>query len=193
MLKINLLPDSARKGSMSRIEQFHRTPLMWIAVGTMVIWALALLGPVAFRYGELQRLNAKLQVLEPKRVEVDQLERTVNLLRMQETAFRGLKPDHSLWSRRLNILSDVTPDGVWFTELTLDKSKGLVIQGAAISQGGTEMINVGRLVQDLKNNADFSMAVKDIQIESIKRVQEKDIEVVQFSLTCKLVDGALLP
>ena len=91
-----------------------------------------------------------------------------------------------MWAKRLNTLSDVTPEGVWFTELSLDEDKGLVIQGSAIGQGGAEMVSVGRIVSDLKANADFSSVIKDIQIESIKRVQEKEVELVQFTLTCFL-------
>jgi Tfp pilus assembly protein PilN len=190
MLKINLMPDSARKASLSHLEQLHRTPLMWIGVGLMFAWALSLLIPILLRHGQLQQLNAKVSALEPKRLEVDQIQRTLQELRTQEAGFKSLKQEQSHWSKRLNTLSDVTPDGIWFTELTLDKTKGLIINGSAISQGGSEMIKVGQLVQDLKNNADFSKAVKDIQIESIKRIQERDIEIVQFTLACALVEGA---
>ncbi len=190
MLKINLLPESARKTSLSQVEELHRTPIMWIVVGLMVVWALSLLVPIGINHQQLQRLNAQIQALEPKKRQVDQVQRSLQQLRAQEGAFRGLKPEKSGWAKRLNVLSDVTPDGIWFSELTLDKSKGLVMQGSAIGQGGTEMINVGRLVQDLKINSDFASAVKDIQIESIKRVQEKDIEIVQFTLSCALAEAA---
>jgi len=62
-----------------------------------------------------------------------------------------------------------------------------VIQGSAIGQAaGSEMVSIGRLVQDLKADADFSAVVKDIQIESIKRSQDKEVEIVQFTLTCTL-------
>ena len=101
-----------------------------------------------------------------------------------------LKQERQLWSKRLNTLSNLTPDGVWFTELNFDQAKGLVVQGAAIGQGGDEMVTVGRLVQDLKADPDLASAIQDIQIESIKRAQEKEIEMVQFTLTCALASGA---
>ena len=184
MLKINLLPEAGRKAGLSSLEQFHRTPLMWLAVAVMVALPLILLVPMQVRRQQLQQLEGKIQVLEPKKTELEQLQKFLQQLRQQETAFRALAKGQNLWSKRLNTLSDATPDGLWFTELALDPTKGLVIQGSAIGQVGPEMLSVTRLVQGLKESADFASAFKDIQIESIKRVQDGDIDIVQFTLTC---------
>ena len=186
MLKINLLPEGARKSPHSPIEQFHRTPLMGITVGLLIMLALLLALPLTLRRHRLQRLNAKIQVLKPKKQEVEQLQQYLGQLRVQEAAFRALGAGQKRWSQRLNLLSDVTPDGVWFTEFNLDQHRGLVIQGSAIGQGGPEMTRVGRLVQDLKADPEFSSAVSDIQIESVKRIQDHEIEIVQFTLVCSL-------
>lgn len=190
MLKINLLPESARKASLSPIEQLHRTPLMWVAAGVLVGIAMLFAVPSYFREAELRQLQAKSQRLEPKKAEVDRLQQYLQQLRAQETAFRSVKRGHGTWSRRLNILSDVIPEGIWFTDFVLDQTKGLVIQGSAIGQGGGETVSVGRLVQELKANPDFASAVKDIQIESIKRIPEGELELVQFTLACTLKDEA---
>ena len=193
MLKINLLPETNRKAAVSPIEQFHRTPMMWLFVGTLAFLPVLLFAPVMFKRQQLRQLNVKIEALQPRKLEVDQIQRFLQRLRAQEAAFHSLGKGKSLWSKRLNTLSDVTPEGVWFTELVLDQSKGLVIQGAALSLGGEEMVNIGRLVQDLKADPGFASVVKDIQIESIKRVPEKEIELAQFTLTCALQQGELLP
>lgn len=187
MLKINLLPEHERKASLSTLEQFHRTPLFWIVAATMLSLPLLILWPtIQLKGHHLAQLQERIQTLEPKREEVERLRRLTEELRSSEAALQTLK--QSFWSRRLNILSDLTPEGVWFTELTLDPLKGLVIQGSAIGQGGAEMVSVGRFVQDLKADPDFAATVKDIQIESIKRVQDREIEIVQFTLTASLVE-----
>lgn len=184
LLRINLLPESARKTTLSPVEQFHRTPLMALAVGVMALIPLSLFIPTYFHRQKLQRLTAKIQTLEPRRIEMDQLQRTLQRLRTQEAAFQGLKKGQGLWSRRLNTLSSVTPNGVWFTELSLDPAKGLVIQGSAIASAGPAMVTVSRIAQDLKADADFASAFKQIQIESIKQVQEGEFDIVQFTVTC---------
>lgn len=194
LLKVNLLPESARKLSLSPLEQFHRTPLMWIALASMVGFAVLLLIPLGLLQSQLRQLHSKIELLEPKKAEVDRLQHTLQMLRAQEGGFRSMRQGGgSLWSKRLNLLSNVTPDGIWFTELTLDPAKGLVIEGSAIGQGGSEMVNVGRLREDLKADKDFAAAIKDIQIESIKRIQDKDIEVVQFTLSCMLAEPPATP
>ncbi|MEE8536787.1 MAG: PilN domain-containing protein [Acidobacteriota bacterium] len=186
MLKVNLLPESARQATLSPIEQFHRTPLMWLVVGAMLLFVLVLLVPLGIDGQRLHGLQAQIQVLQPKKLEVDRVQRFVRGLRAQQGAFRSMKQGGGKWAKRLNVLSDVTPDGVWFTELELDQDKGLIIRGSAIGQGGSEMVSVGRLRSDLKADPDFAAAIEDIQIESIKRIQEKNIEIVQFTLACAL-------
>ena len=186
MLNINLLPESARKVGPSSLEQFHRAPILWLACAGMALFVMSLVVPIHLRRRQLQTLNAAIQVLQPKKADIDQLQRLLQQLKAQESAFKRVGAGGNVWSKRLNTLSNVTPDGVWFTELNLNEDKGLVIQGSAIGQGGAEMVSVGRIVSDLKADVDFSSAIKDIQIESIKRVQEKEVELVQFTLTCFL-------
>ncbi|MDP3769281.1 MAG: PilN domain-containing protein, partial [Dehalococcoidia bacterium] len=130
--------------------------------------------------------------LRPKKTAVDEIRQFTEQLRVQEKAFKELRRGEGArrWSKRLNRLAVLTPDGIWYTDLTLEPEKGLVIQGAAIGQGGAETVSIGRLVSDLKADPDFTVAVKDIQIESIKRVLDGQVEVVQFTLTCALHGSA---
>src|SRR3989338_806334 len=190
MLQINLLPESERKTMLSPAEQFHRTPLMAIVIIGMASAVLLLWLPIALRKQQLQKLEREIQALSPKKAELDQLQQVIHRLRSQQEAFQGLQQGQRRWSKRLNTLSTQTPDGVWFTDFVLDPARGLIIQGAAIGQGGTEMVHIGRLVQERTQDADFAAAVKDIQIESIKRSQDHEIELVQFTLTCTLAAGS---
>ena len=190
MLQINLLPESERKATLSPVEQFHRTPLMAIVVIGMAAIVMLLWLPVGLRRAQLRKLDTEIQALSPKKAELDQLQQVIQRLRAQQQAFQGLQHGQRRWSKRLNTLSTQTPEGVWFTDFVLDPARGLVIQGSAIGQGGTEMVHIGRLVQELKQDADFAAAVKDIQIESIKRSLDHEIEIVQFTLTCTLAAGS---
>jgi Tfp pilus assembly protein PilN len=193
MLTVNLLPEASRHAGLSPIEQFHRTPLMWLLVGLMAAGALWRVGTLQVKRKQWETLQRDIQRLAPKRADIDAMRQLVQQLQVQQQAFKSLQYGKSLWSKRLNVLAEVTPEGVWFTELSLSAAKGLIIQGSAIGQGGSEMVSVGQLVQDLKSNPDVSAAVADIQIEAIKRVQEGEIEIVHFTLACALADGALPP
>lgn len=188
MLTVNLLPEELRKPSLSPIEQFHRTPLMWIMVGMIVALPGLVLISIAIRGRQLHRLNARIAVLDPKKLEVDRLQRVLHTLQVQEAAFQGLAKGEGLWAKRLNTISDVTPEGVWFTEMNLDLAKGLVIQGSAVGGNDAGMLSVTHFVNGLKQDPDFMTAVKDIQIESIKRDQDGGIDIVKFTLNCALAE-----
>lgn len=150
------------------------------------------LGVVPFMIAQLRQkhlkaLKAQISQLNPKREEVDRVQGLLESLRDQEVAFNALSQEGSSWAKRLSALSKLTPEGVWFSEFSLDVEKGLIIRGLAIGEGGAEMVRVGRLVQDIKASSEFSSVVKDVQIESIKRVQEDSLEIIQFTLVCTLL------
>ena len=186
MITINLLPEAYRKAESSSIQQFPRSPLALLAAGVLVgIW-LALLAVQGIRQVQLARLTARFQQLKPQKTAVDELNASTKALRDQRAVFQRLDRERSQWASRLNVLSTVTPEGMWFTELSLDQQQKLILQGSAIARGGEEMAYLSRLVQDLKADPGFTSVVKEIQIESIKNVQEGEIELMQFTLICDL-------
>ncbi len=86
MLRVNLLPESERKATLSPVEQLHRTPLVWVVVAGMGFLVLALWIPLTLRQRELKILDGQIQVLAPKKVEVDHLQEFTRQLRGQESA-----------------------------------------------------------------------------------------------------------
>lgn len=189
LLRINLLPGEMRKAVPSSIEQFSRTPLVALVVVVLVALPVLLLVPRQLQQQQLNQLNQKIQILEPKRQEIEHAQQTIQRLHAQQAAFQGLKKGQGIWSRRLNTLSNVTPDGVWFTEFSLDSTKGLVIQGSAIASSGPAMASVTRLTQDLKADSDFAAVFKQINIESMKQRQDGDFDIVDFTVTCTLANA----
>jgi Tfp pilus assembly protein PilN len=184
LLRIDLMPEEARKVAPSAMQQFHRTPLMALAAAIMVAVPLLLLLPISLKRRQLAALRTQIAALEPRRAELERIQQFLQRLRSQQAAFQGLRKGQDIWSTRLNTLSNVTPDGLWFTDLTLDHKKGMVLQGSAIATSGPEMVTVTRLVQALKSDPEFSQTFRSIQIESIKRVQEGSFDLVQFTVTC---------
>lgn len=190
MITINLLPDAYRTPQTASMRQVYRSPLL-ILTAVLLVSAVAVLGGIAqWRQRELRQLNSQLDALQAQKREIDAVKTAVQALRGQDTAFASLSTQRSQWAKHLGLLPDVTPEGVWFTDLSFDTKKGLVLQGAAISQGGDEMLRIGRLAQDLKADPVFSALVKDIQIESMQRVQDGEIEVIHFTLNGSAVGGA---
>ena len=184
MLNINLLPEQLRKPEPSAFEQIHRMPLTSILLGIMVLVTVALGVVVRFRTMELQKLNEQVLQLQPKKTVVDQLQRQIQKLEEEEKAYSQLSMDF-LWAKRFSQLSAVIPDGLWFTDFVWAPLEGLKLTGVTIQEDGAEMSKISRLVQDLKSDAKFGADLEDIKIDSIKRIQDKDIELVSFTLVGK--------
>jgi Tfp pilus assembly protein PilN len=189
MISINLLPESYRQPTVSPLQEFHRSPLALFVIVILVGFAGLLFTGVQMRQGALAGVNGKLQQLAAPKTAVDELNVLVRELRDQRTVFERLSHARSQWAHHLNVLSDVVPEGVWLTDLSLDPDRGLVIQGSALAQGGQEMLRITRLVEGLKGDKEFGQVLQNVQIESIKRMKEEQIDVVEFTLTTKLVLG----
>ncbi len=189
MISINLLPESYRQPVTSPMQQFHRSPLAVMVGGFLIGVAGLLFAGVQMRQAALGTVNARLQQVAGKKTTVDELNALVRDLRDQRTVFERLSRARSRWAHHLNVLSNVTPEGVWLTDFALDPDKGLVIQGSALAQGGQEMVRITRLVDGLKSEEQLAKVLQNVQIESIKRMKEEQLDVVEFTLTAKLATG----
>ena len=190
---VNLLPTAYRKPEVGSVQQFVRSPLALIAAAALAGLAGLLLMLAQVRQAALAQVEVQLREVQPKRQAIEELAKTVQMYTDQRGVLERVVQSHSQWARRLNQLSNVTPEGVWFTDLLIDLDKGLVLQGSAIGQGGAEMVQIGRLAQDLKADAVFSAVVRDIQIQSIESVQDQETEVVKFTLTGTMVNPFAAP
>ena len=189
MININLLPESYRQPVSSPVQQFHRSPLALLMAAVMIGVAALLFAGVQMRQAALAGANTRLQQLSAKKAAVDELNTLVRDLREQHAVFERLSHARSQWAHHLNVLSDVTPDGVWLTDFALDPDKGLVIQGSALAKGGEEIVRINRLVDGLNNDEQVSQVLRNIQIESVKRMKEDQVDVVEFTLTCTSAAG----
>ena len=195
MLSINLLPEALQTGARSPWQQCYRIPLVWIVGGALALGVAVSWVPVAVRRHQLQQVRAKMQALEPRKAAVEQLQKSVQHLRAQEAAFRGVGGGQGLghWAKRLNVLSDLTPGGVWFTALHVDQATGLVLEGMALAQGGAEMASIGRIAQEVRTHPEFSPLFSDVQIGSITRAMDHDVELIHFTLTATLAEAEAPP
>lgn len=186
MITINLLPESARKPQTTSLQQFPRSPLAIGLVGGLIGVSVLLLGAKVILQARLKGLTATLQQQQPQKAQAEAVRASVTALQDRYKLYQRLSRERSDWTQRLSALADMTPDGIWLTDFAFDPEKGLTLQGAAIGNGGEEMIRIRRFVQDLRSHPAFAALIKDVQIESIKSVLDGDVEVVKFALTGQL-------
>lgn len=186
MITINLLPESARKPQTTSLQQFPRSPLAIGLVGGLIGVSVLLLGAKVILQARLRGLTATLQQQQPQKAQAEAVRASVTALRDRDELYQRLSRERSDWTQRLSALAEMTPDGIWLTDFAFDPDEGLALQGAAIGNGGEEMIRIRRFVQDLRSHPAFAALIKDVQIESIKSVLDGDVEIVKFALTGQL-------
>ena len=184
MLRVNLLPDRERRAALSKVEHFHRTPLMGLVFAAVILTPIGMTVQMQLAQRKAAAAQQRIAQLEPQKKELEQAQQSLQQLKIQEEGLTEIiKHVHDLWSARLNALSNHTLDGVWFRELSFDTQKGLMIQGSALSQDRVGMASATQFAQTLKADKEFAAAFKEIRMESIKSVQDGQIEVVQFTLS----------
>lgn len=193
MIAINLLPEAYRKPKPSSIQQLHRSPLALVLIGVLLGLSLLLVALRGVSQLRLARLTARVKTLGPQQQAITEVKTTLAALRQQQQTLDYLDRQRSRWAGRLNVLSDVIPAGMWLTELTLDPQDTLVLQGVAISQDGEGMTAVTRFVQELKADPRLAGVIRDIQIDTVQNVQDGQIELMKFTLTCPLASTAPAP
>jgi len=182
MIEINLLPRKPGQDQTSSLRQLHRMPLPWIVVGLMVGYVFVLFGWVTWQGRVAATLKDRVAVLQPQQVKVQALQQVVEQLRAQESAFQGLGSGIVRWSDRLSVLAQAAPSTVWYTELILDPLEGVVLQGAAIEQGGKEMAHLRKLNNALSKAPGYGETFGGIRIDSIQRTKDKEIAIIEFVL-----------
>lgn len=192
MITINLLPQTHRSPKAGSIQQFHRSPLALMLLGGLVGLAGLLAAWRGITQVRLARARERLQALAPKRSAVDHLKASIALLQHQTRALEEADRQRSAWATRLNAISDLMPPGVWFTDLTLDPQK-LVLHGAAARQQGEEMTVLNRLARDLKQDARLATVMSEIQLGELRNIQDGEIELMEFTMTCRLLSGSEPP
>ena len=193
IVAVNLLPDTYRKATPSSLQQFHRSPLAIGLVSVLVGLGLLLVALRGVNQFRLARLMARVNTLAPKQQAIGEAKAALAALREQQRTLAYLEHQRSHWAVCLNVLSDVIPAGLWLTGLTLDPQNTLVLDGMAIDQGGEGMTPVTQFVQALKADPRLAGVVREIQVEGIKNIQDGQIGLMKFTLTCSLVNTAPAP
>ena len=89
------------------------------------------------------------------------------------------------WSMKLNAISDALPKGVWFKRITLQDTT-LVLEGSAVSKQKNEIAVVGNFVNTLKKNESFMKDFASLEVNSIQRGKQHNVDIVDFTIAAKL-------
>ena len=192
MIEIDLLPLELREKKIIHFEQFFQTKLFLTILGCLVLFHLSLYTAAAINSRRLDALQGNWQNLSSKRAEIDWLKGELTEINRKIPLIEQLISNRLLWSRELNIISDLLIAGIWLNELSLEKQKtaedkvseSLIIRGSAASRTKDEPALIGRFMQNLKDDSVFS-ANFTVELGPIKKRLIGQTEVMDFILICR--------
>lgn len=211
MIEINLLPKELRKKKI-KLPDISFLPIIIGIVGIIVIVHLTFSLAVNFKARSLKHLEKKWQELSPAKKSADKLMQELNIMRSKIGAIDDLIQGRISWAKKLSDLSDAMIDGVWLNRLWIERKviqekrevqekdkkgrketktilekiemKTLHLNGSVIVTGGEETAAVGKFMWSLENNAGFFEDFSGVESVYMQHSKLKDLEVMNFELTC---------
>ena len=154
MIKINLLPQLTKIKKTSQVPPFFYLAVILVGIVVFAVYT--------FQSSRINSMKNKIRVLQDKQKElkprVEAVEAQLNELEQKNQAINELSgQERLLWSKKLNDLSDLTPDRVRFDHIiieTRDTKRYLKFDGMAYSASGEERLSLmARLMEALKSKS----------------------------------------
>src|SRR3989304_9400049 len=126
MFEINLLPPELRQ-KKERIDNLS----LLVAIGggillLMVITGIILGWSIHRNHRMVIDLSKKWDALQPTSMEVAKLKIARETLQKKVNAMESLMANRLYWSQKLNQLSDIVPEGIWLTHLSIGSRAEMV-------------------------------------------------------------------
>ena len=192
MIEINLVPPELRRKKKSSFLGGFNIPLEVVvgSAGGVILLLVAvhfiLLLTNISKIGEHKKLKSSWEEISPDKVEVDGVISELRQLQTKESNLvKMMEGKRVIWSRKMNLLSDALPKGVWLRKVAL--SEGVFfIEGSAISKQKREMIGVHNFAANLKKNDEFLEDMDELDLGSIQMRKISTVDVANFLITTRL-------
>lgn len=200
MIEINLLPE-AYKIKNVKTEQNIPVNLILLSINAFLLAIFLII--TAINVGKnitLHALNTRLKGLAPEQQKIIEIQKKTTDLKATNTLFSPMVENKFLWSKKLNLLSDLIIPGIWLRQISFENQStqevgqavavvgaqdvSLKIEATAVSVINDEMGIISKFVKKLKQNKDFISDFKGIELEGVLRRQIATVEVMDFTLIC---------
>ncbi len=194
MIKINLVPEDLQKKQKGQAFQqvLKGVPLevlVGVSVGVivfLVVIHIALESLIFVNLINHQNQKSEWSSIAPERERVDKVLENLDILRKKIDAVEKITVEQRIsWSEKLNVISNVMPQGVWLEKISLSDNVFL-IRGSAVSKKSDEMTIVGNFSSNLKKQKEFMDGLQDIEVGSIQRRNIQSTQVADFVISLKL-------
>ncbi|MDD2689600.1 MAG: PilN domain-containing protein [Candidatus Omnitrophica bacterium] len=190
MIEINLLPEEvkskakAKKAGLGIKTKYflYLLPAVLIILICMHLY-LAIIN--IFNSIQLGSLNKQWQQLEPQRKALEASTKEQTTLSQDVQELQQLTKNRINWSQKLNKLSLLLPSGVWFNEISVS-GRDFTLQGSVVSLQKEEVNLIKKLIDNLRNDADFFRDFAGLELGSVQKKTTGSYDVADFILSGKL-------
>ncbi|HOW35909.1 MAG TPA: hypothetical protein PL155_05805 [Candidatus Omnitrophota bacterium] len=218
MPQINLLAQPAKKkkeiavkptfASDSKADISDVKPVLIfrcsICLGIIFLIWLPLFINIFLKEGRLKKLTQEVGSLSTSPEEMDKIKKEKVGLEKKIALITELSSRDFLWHRKLDLLADLIPSGIWLTDIYTKKEAGssrlnpktggttekvfLVVRGTAVaSRIEDAVLLVKNFVENVKSNKEFSKDFAEITSSNIAKSTFGGLDVMRFDLLCEAV------
>ncbi len=191
MIEINLLPTGKKKKER-RVPAISSKAIMYACVGlaALLVSIHLLLGAlVLIKKGQLNNLNNQWPQFEADKTKLDTLRKDLSALESNVRTIEKLTTKRISWSKKLELLSDIIPSGIWLTDLSIT-SERFILQGSAVSKKSEEMALIGKYLNELKSKPEFIKNITNLELGPAQRKLVKGWEIVDFIFTGNILGSS---
>ena len=193
MIDINLTPKNfKRKKKRNLLPGGFQIPKEVIvgSVGGLIVLLVLLHVTLQFfvfrKIFQHKNLKVQWEELSSPKANVDAVVKELRMLQNKIKSIEDITSEnHMSWSRKLNIISDVLPRGVWLRKVALS-DEVLFIDGSAVSQRNNELINIHDFANSLKKQEIFMKNFKDLEMGSIQSRKIQQTDLADFLIKVKI-------
>lgn len=184
MIEINLLPEGSRGKSAIRfaLPGDYLKKSLFILITLIVFTHILIQIFITVNAVMLASSDKRMAAIRPQKQLVDEMKREVQKYKALQDLFSRAGAQRARAAAALNLISDVLPEGVWLTGLSLSAQAG-ELSGACVSAEGGEITQVGKLLNALKQEPELKTVFPELELSSVKRRKLGPSEIVEFVMS----------
>lgn len=194
-LEINLLAQDKQKKTtrlafLPQIKTF--VPLLIGIVVLIVAVHLVLIAAVLWNKGAYSNLSKKWKSIEGQKNEWEKLKNEASRMEKKISLVEQLLSGRFIWSDTMESINESIVSGIWLNSFLLgektppntsSKRAFMSLSGSVVTSGGQGTATIGKFMNNLKENKEFSNDFDEIELGSIQRKSIKETEIMDFTIT----------
>jgi len=184
-----------------RVAPFRLKSLRRILFTTLILTFLLLIMLMGYIYidnyyeikdcqSQLALISKKFATLNEEVFRIVEYKREWDYLHHKISLTSELKGKQIWWTPKLQALSELMPENIWISGLSVQKSTPsvtLILEGFALPGDNRGFRSIENFAHQLKENPAFSKIIQEINLTTATRTEREKLPVMSFRLSCELV------